>query len=119
MPWIYLLIAAAFEILFASTLKASAGFTRLWPTVATVTGLVGGIFFLGLAMKKMPVSVAYPIWTAIGTVGTVAVGFWLFGERMTLLKGVSIAFIILGVGGLKAGSGAAPDAAAPALAEGE
>jgi quaternary ammonium compound-resistance protein SugE len=102
--WTYLLIAAAFEIAFAVSMKLSEGFTRLWPTLVTVVGVVGGITFLTLAMKTLPVSVAYPAWTAIGALGTVIIGAAFLGESITLLKAASAAAIVVGVMGLRAAS---------------
>ena len=90
-----------FEIVFALSMKSAEGFTRLVPTVVTVIGVIGGMGFLGLAMKTLPVSVAYPIWTAVGTLGTVILGFILFGESLTPTKVVSALAIIGGVAGLK------------------
>lgn len=106
MAWVYLVAAAVFEIIFALSMKYTEGFTRLAPTVVTVFGVAGGIGFLTLAMKTLPVSVAYPIWTAAGTLGTVVLGFFLFGEALTLLKIISAVAIVCGVAGLKMASAA-------------
>jgi quaternary ammonium compound-resistance protein SugE len=102
MAWIYLLLASVFEIAFATSMKMSEGFTRLWPTLVTIIGVIGGIGLLTLAMKEIPVSVAYPIWTGIGALGTVVIGYYYFGEGMSLLKGLAIAMIIGGIIGLRA-----------------
>jgi quaternary ammonium compound-resistance protein SugE len=104
MAWAYLAAAAVFEIVFALSMKYADGFTRLLPTLVTAVSAVGGIGFLTLAMKTLPVSVAYPIWTGVGTLGTVLLGCALFDERLTLTKVVSALAIIGGVAGLKAGS---------------
>jgi quaternary ammonium compound-resistance protein SugE len=96
MAWTYLAAAAAFEIIFALSMKYADGFTRLLPTLVTAIAAVGGIGFLTLAMKTLPVSVAYPIWTAAGTLGTV-----LLDEQLTLAKVVSALAIVGGVAGLK------------------
>lgn len=101
MAWLYLAIAAGFEVAFALGMKWSDGFTRLWPTVFTVVAVIGGVGFLTLALKSLPVSVAYPIWTAVGTLGTVLFGFVLLGEALTVAKLVSAAAIVAGVAGLK------------------
>jgi quaternary ammonium compound-resistance protein SugE len=105
LAWIYLLLASVFEIAFATSMKASEGFTRLWPTIITAIGIVGGLGFLALAMRELPVSIAYPIWTGIGAIGTVAIGYYYFGEGMSLIKGLSIAMIVGGIIGLKASTG--------------
>lgn len=101
MAWVMLMVAAVFEVMFAVSMKYAEGFTRPLPTVVTVLAVIGGIFFLTLAMRQLPVSIAYPIWTAIGTLGTVFFGFVLLGEALTLTKLVSVALIIAGVAGLK------------------
>ncbi len=101
MPWIYLLTASIFEIIFAISMKYADGFTKFWPTIAVVIGGVGGITFLTLALKTLPVSVAYPVWTGVGIVGTVLLGYLLFNESLTAMKIISIAAILLGIAGLK------------------
>lgn len=64
-------------------------------------GLGGGIYFLTLAMRELPVSIAYLIWTAIGSLGAVFLGFMLLGKRLTAIKLVSVGLIVAGVVGLK------------------
>jgi quaternary ammonium compound-resistance protein SugE len=103
--WVYLAVAAVFEIVFALGMKYSEGFTKPWPSLVTVVGVIGGIGFLGLALKDLPVSVAYPIWTAVGTLGTVAFGFVLLGEALTTVKILSALAIVAGVAGLKVSAG--------------
>ncbi|HEY9213142.1 MAG TPA: multidrug efflux SMR transporter [Ancylobacter sp.] len=102
MAWTYLAIAAIFEVLFAMGMKYSDGFTRLWPTLLTAVSVVAGLTFLALAMKSLPVSVAYPVWTAVGTIGTVIFGAIMLGETLSLSKMLSVATIVIGVAGLKA-----------------
>jgi quaternary ammonium compound-resistance protein SugE len=101
MAWTYLAAAAIFEVIFAVSMKYAEGFTRIVPTIVTVLSAIGGIGFLTLAMRTLPVSVAYPIWTAAGTLGTVFLGFVLLDEQLTLQKLVSAFAIIGGVAGLK------------------
>ncbi len=101
MAWIYLAAAAAFEVAFALGMKYSQGFTKLTPSVLTAIAIVGGLGFLSLALKELPVSVAYPVWTAVGTLGTVVFGFALLGEALTPAKVVSAMAIVGGVAGLK------------------
>ncbi|MDR4308663.1 multidrug efflux SMR transporter [Chelatococcus sambhunathii] len=101
MAWLYLAAAAAFEVAFALGMKYSQGFTKLTPSILTAIAIVGGLGFLSLALRDLPVSVAYPIWTAVGTLGTVLFGFALLGEALTAAKLVSAAAIVGGVAGLK------------------
>ncbi|MBM7060428.1 QacE family quaternary ammonium compound efflux SMR transporter [Pseudomonas sp. UL073] len=101
MAWLFLLLAAAFEVLFAVSMKYAEGFSRPLPSLLVVVAAVVGIYFLTLAMRELPVSVAYPIWTAIGTLGTVLLGVLLLGEALTASKLVAVALIVAGVAGLK------------------
>ncbi|MEV1004594.1 multidrug efflux SMR transporter [Nonomuraea sp. NPDC050202] len=101
MAWIYLLIAAAFEVVFALATNATDGFTQLWPSLLTAAAAAGGIFFLSLALKTLDVGVGYTIWTGIGSVGTVVLGTVIFDEEITLGKALAFVLIIGGVLGLK------------------
>lgn len=103
--WLYLALAAVFEVIFATSMKFAEGFTRPVPTIITVVAVIGGISFLTLAMKSLPLSIAYPIWTAVGTLGTVVLGLVLFGEPITWTKALSVVAIIAGVAGLKTSLG--------------
>jgi quaternary ammonium compound-resistance protein SugE len=86
------------------SMKYAEGFTKPVPTAVTVVAVIGGITCLTLAMRDLPVSVAYPIWTAVGTLGTVALGTLLLGEELTAVKLVSALMIVAGVAGLKVSS---------------
>ncbi|KTC38880.1 molecular chaperone, partial [Pseudomonas sp. ABAC61] len=70
---------------------------RPWPSLLTLAAALGGIYFLTLALRELPVSVAYPIWTAIGSLGTVLLGFALLGESLTPVKLISVGLIVVGV----------------------
>ena len=71
------------------------------PTIGTVAAMVASIGFLGLALKSLPVGTAYAVWTGIGTVGTAALGIYLFNEPATLLRLTCIGLVLLGIIGLK------------------
>ena len=80
MAWIELLIASFFEVLWAISLKYSANFTKLIPSVITVIGLIASFLFLEMATRELPIGTAYAVWTGIGAVGTVVLGIVLFHE---------------------------------------
>ena len=101
MAWVYLSLAALLEVAFVIAMKASKGFTNFWPSVATAVGVVGGIGFLTLSLKTLPVGIGYPIWVGIGTFGSVLFGILLFGETVSPLKTVGVTFILIGVVSLK------------------
>ncbi|MFT2015872.1 DMT family transporter [Streptomyces sp. 796.1] len=105
MAWIYLLVAAVFEVVFALSTNATEGFTRLWPSLLTVAAATGGVFFLSLALKTLDVGVGYTIWTGLGSLGTVTFSAILYKERLTTPKVISFIAIIGGVVGLKLSAG--------------
>lgn len=102
--WILLFCAAGFEIAFAIGLKASEGFTRLVPSVLTVAAGGASVVILAVAMKSMPVSFAYPAWTAMGAVGAVILGAALFGEPLGIGKLIATSLLVAGVAGLHVAS---------------
>jgi len=101
MAWIMLAVAGLLEIGWAIGLKYTDGFTRLGPTVATVTAMVASMVLLGLAVRTLPVGTAYAVWTGIGTVGAVLLGIVLFGESAEPLRLIFMAMIVAGIVGLK------------------
>ena len=105
MAWFYLALAAVFEVTFAMSMKYADGFTNLRASLITVVAVILGIGFLTLALRDLPVSVAYPIWTAVGTLGTVTLGYLFLGEALTPLKAISALAIVAGVAGLKISAG--------------
>ncbi|HEY0661534.1 MAG TPA: quaternary ammonium compound efflux SMR transporter SugE [Lysobacter sp.] len=101
MSWIILVLAGLFEVGWAIGLKYSEGFTRLWPSVATVAAMVISLGALGIAMKSLPLGTAYAIWVGVGAVGTVILGIVLFDEPASALRVGSVLLIIAGLVGLK------------------
>lgn len=101
MAWLYLMLAGLFEVGWAVGLKYTEGFTRLWPTLWTIAAMVASLTLLGLALRILPLGTAYAIWTGIGTVGTVVLGIWLFGESTAVLRLACIGLIVAGIVGLK------------------
>jgi quaternary ammonium compound-resistance protein SugE len=101
MAWLLLVVAGLLEVGWAIGLKYTEGFTRPWPTFATVLAMVASIGLLGVAMKSLPVGTAYAVWVGIGAVGTVILGMLLLGEPRGALRLVSIGLIVCGIVGLK------------------
>lgn len=101
MSWFLLVLAGLFEIGWAIGLKYTDGFTRLWPTIFTVSSMAISVFLLGLAVKQLPIGTAYGVWVGIGAMGTAIAGIILLGEAVSLLKIASLVLILLGVLGLK------------------
>jgi quaternary ammonium compound-resistance protein SugE len=101
MAWLVLVIAGLFEVGWAIGLKYTEGFTRLWPSVATLAAMTVSIGLLALAMRSLPVGTAYAVWTGIGALGTVALGMALFGEPATVSRLACAGLILAGIVGLK------------------
>ena len=101
MAWLILILAGVLEIGWAIGLKYTDGFTRMTPTIATVAAMIVSMVLLGIAVRDLPVGTAYAVWTGIGTVGTVLLGIFLFGESADLVRLGFIAMIVAGIVGLK------------------
>ena len=101
MAWLSVFIAGLFEITWAIGMKYSDGFSRLWPSVITVSGMLISFFLLSYAMKTLPAGTSYAVWTGIGTVGTAILGMLLFGESREALRLFCIGLIIAGILGLQ------------------
>ena len=101
MDWFILFIAGLLEVCWAIGLKYTDGFTKFWPSVATIVSMVASFILLGLAMKNLPVGTAYAVWVGIGALGTAILGIVLFGESAHMLKIFSLVLICAGIVGLK------------------
>ena len=99
--WIILIIAGLCEVGWAVGLKYTEGFSRLWPSVATLLAMVVSVVLLAWSLKVLPLGTAYAVWTGIGAVGTAALGMYLFGESREVARLLSIGLIVAGIVGLK------------------
>ena len=105
MAWVHLIIAGLLEIFWAISLKYTDGFSKLWPSVLTICGMIASFYFLAQALKTIPVGTGYAIWTGIGAAGTAILGIILFSEPASLPRVFCIGLIVAGIVGLKATSG--------------
>jgi quaternary ammonium compound-resistance protein SugE len=95
--WTYLIIAGLLEIVWAYFMKQSAGFTRLWPSVATLGFMAVSFALLSLAMKSLPMGTAYVVWTGIGAVGAFIVGVVFLQEHLGPLRVVAAVLVLTGL----------------------
>jgi quaternary ammonium compound-resistance protein SugE len=99
--WLALLLAGALEIAWTFGLKLSDGFTRFWPSVATILAIASSFVLMAVALKSIPFGTAYAIWTGIGIAGTAIVGCLAFGEPVTPMRLICVGLITIGIVGLK------------------
>jgi quaternary ammonium compound-resistance protein SugE len=99
--WVWLLVAGLFEVAWASGLKSTQGFTRLWPSVWVALAMAVSFYGLSFAVKGLPVGTAYAVWTGIGAAGTALVGIVMLGEAATAGRLACIFMIVAGTAGLK------------------
>ncbi len=97
MAWISLLIAGLLEIVWAYFMKQSHGFTRIWPSVATIGFMVVSFALLSYSMKSLPMGTAYVMWTGIGAVGAFIVGVVLLGEQLSVLRILAAVLVVSGL----------------------
>jgi quaternary ammonium compound-resistance protein SugE len=100
-PWIILLVAAVLEVGWAVGLKFTGGFTRLWPSVATIAAMAASMYLLAVAARTLPIGTAYAVCTGIGAVGTAALGKFILHEPASAARLACIALVVIGVVGLK------------------
>ncbi|WP_346837419.1 multidrug efflux SMR transporter [Microbulbifer sp. SAOS-129_SWC] len=97
MPWFYLLIAGALEVVWAYSMKQSHGFTRLVPTLITLVTMLGSFWLLSVAMRSIPLGTAYTIWTGIGAIGAFLVGIVFLAEPVNAMRVVAAILIVSGL----------------------
>lgn len=103
MHWFYLLLAIVLEVTGTTCMKLSAGFTKTLPSVLMFVFYLLSFSAMTLALKKVDVSVAYAIWSGMGTALIASIGILWFNEPLTMTKLISLALIIIGVIGLNLG----------------
>ncbi len=97
MNWLILAVAIVSEVVATSALKASEGFTRLWPSVAVVIGYLSALYFLSLTLRVIPVGIAYAIWSGAGVILITLIARVLYGQKLDTPALVGMTLIVLGV----------------------
>ncbi len=101
MAWTLLIIAGLFEVSWALGLKYTHGFTRLVPSIFTISGMAFSMVLLARASRNLPIGTAYAVWTGIGALGAAIGGMVLFGEPRAWTRLFCIGLILAGVIGLR------------------
>ena len=101
MAWLALVLAGLLEVAWATGLVYTEGFTKLWPSIATVIALAGSMWLLAFAARTIPIGTAYPIWVGIGALGAAASGVLLFEEPFTAARAGFLVMLVVAIVGLK------------------
>ena len=96
-PWLILTLAIVAEVIATTALKASDGFTRLWPSLIVVLGYGTAFFCLSVTLRSIPIGVAYAIWSGVGVVLITVVAWLIFGQKLDAPAMIGMALIVAGV----------------------
>ncbi|MFZ3170195.1 MAG: multidrug efflux SMR transporter [Candidatus Methanoperedens sp.] len=105
MNWFYLILAIVFEVSGTASMKFSEGFTKTLPSILMFIFYLLSLISLNFTLKSIDVSIAYAVWSGLGTALIAIIGMIYFKEPFTLVKIMSIVLIIIGVAGLNLSSG--------------
>lgn len=100
-PWVVLFFAGLLEVCWAIGLKYTEGFTRLAPSVFTLSALAGSMYLLSKATQSLPIGTAYAVWVGIGAAGAAALGIFLFKEPVSVARMAFIFLLVVSIIGLK------------------
>jgi len=95
--WLLLFVAGLLEVVWAFSMKASDGFTRLVPSIVTFVAMIASFGLLAASMRALPLGTAYTVWTGIGAVGAFVVGVLVLGEPLGLLRLTAAVLIVTGL----------------------
>lgn len=98
MSWIYLIIAALFEMGWPVGLKLAdtTDYKLFWIIIAIIAMALSG-YFLFLAQRHIPIGTAYAVWTGIGMIGTFLIGITFFNDTLSLVRFTGVFLILAGV----------------------
>jgi small multidrug resistance pump len=95
--WAYLSLAILAEVIATSALKASSGFSQLWPSIVVVAGYGIAFYCLSLALRNVPLGIAYAIWSGAGTALIALIGVVLYKQKLDAAAICGIGLIVAGV----------------------
>lgn len=101
MAWILLVVAGLLETGWAVGLKYTDGFTKLWPSVLTILGIVASMVLLSIAARTLPIGTAYAVWVGIGAAGAVILGIFLLNEPANPARLFFLGLLLVAIVGLK------------------
>ena len=97
MAWLAVITAGFLEVGFASMLKLSNNFTKIWPSIGFLVFATGSFSLLAWSLMVLPIGTAYAVWTGIGAAGTAILGMLIFKDPVSVSRITAIVFIVTGV----------------------
>jgi small multidrug resistance pump len=97
MAYVFLAISIIGELIGTSMLKASEGFTKLYPSLLTIVAFTVSFFFISLTLKTLPLNMTYAIWSGVGAVATAVISVLIWKEKINTGSMVGIGLIVIGV----------------------
>lgn len=101
MAWFLLLGASLFELAWVLGIRATDGFTRFWPSLGVGAAMLLSCYLLSLAVRQIPVGLAYALWTSVGVLGAVAASTLLHGETLSPARICCVILLLAALCGLK------------------
>lgn len=101
LAWVNLFLAGLLEVCWAIGLKYTDGFSKLVPSLFTLSTLVGSMLLLAKAVQVLPIGTAYGVWVGIGALGTAVLGILLFHEPVSILRFMFLSLLLISIIGLK------------------
>jgi small multidrug resistance pump len=95
--WLILIIAIICEVVATSSLKASDGFKRFWPSLLVIVGYGLSFYFMSLTLREIPVGIVYAIWSGVGVVLITLIAWIVYKQRLDLAAIIGMALIVAGV----------------------
>lgn len=99
--WLLLILAGLIEVIWALSLKYAEGFTRFWPSLVAIVTICLSMLLLSMAMRNLPVGLAYGVFVGMGAIGATILGIVLFNEPATALRFLFLALLLASLVGLK------------------
>ena len=97
MAWLAVITAGFLEVGFATMLKLSNNFSKIWPSIGFLIFASGSFSLLAWSLKILPIGTAYAVWTGIGAAGTAILGMVFFKDPVSFARIMAIVFIVTGV----------------------
>lgn len=102
--WVALAIAIFSEVIATSFLKASDGFSKLWPSVIVILGYASAFYFMSISIRSIPVGITYAVWSGTGIVLIALVGWLVMGQKLDWPAILGMGLIVAGVLVIQLGS---------------